>query len=104
MFMLIKLLSFNLLTHSPDVNECAGNVSVCDEHANCTDSEGSFLCTCNTGFSGDGYNCSSEILASIKLHTILFILQISMNARLTAMYVMIMLYVKIMWVATSVCV
>ena len=74
MFMLIKLLSFNLLTHSPDVNECAGNVSVCDDHANCTDSDGSFLCTCNTGFSGNGYYCSSEILASIKLYTNLQVL------------------------------
>ena len=48
------------LLSSPDINECEdpGNNPVCHEHANCTDSEGSYECTCNTGFSGDGLHCS----------------------------------------------
>ena len=48
------------LLSSPDIDECEdpGNNPICHEHANCTDSEGSYECTCNTGFSGDGFNCS----------------------------------------------
>ena len=90
---------------SLDVDECAGNDSVCDEHATCTDTEGSFLCTCNTGFSGDGYNCSSEF--SNVWCCVLLVLnwspfQTLMSVRQGAMYVINMLCVKTMRGATSV--
>ena len=43
-----------------DVNECETGEALCDINANCTDTEGSYLCQCHPGFSGDGFNCSSE--------------------------------------------
>ena len=48
---------------SLDINECEdpGDNPTCHEHANCTDTEGSFECTCNTGFSGDGFNCTGSV-------------------------------------------
>ena len=32
----------------------------CDSYANCTDTEGSFECTCRDGFSGDGITCTGK--------------------------------------------
>ena len=29
----------------------------CDSYANCTDTDGSFICECTSGFSGDGVTC-----------------------------------------------
>ena len=28
----------------------------------CTDTEGSFLCSCNTGYTGDGLDCRGQLL------------------------------------------
>ena len=38
----------------------AEGTSVCGVDANCTNSEGSFTCTCNTGYTWDGFNCAGE--------------------------------------------
>ena len=43
---------------SVDINECDGNP--CDANATCVDTIGSFICTCDGGFTGNGVNCSSE--------------------------------------------
>lgn len=43
-----------------DVDECQ-DTSLCAENATCLNSVGSFLCSCNMGFTGDGAtNCSSK--------------------------------------------
>ena len=41
-----------------DINECLS--SPCDVNANCTNTEGSFVCACNSGYSGNGSNCGSK--------------------------------------------
>ena len=44
-----------------DVNECANRThNNCDENAQCTDTPGSFNCTCNPGYEGNGLNCTSK--------------------------------------------
>ena len=35
------------------VNECEGE-NACDENATCTDTQASYTCTCNAGFTGSG--------------------------------------------------
>ena len=40
-----------------DINECASGTDNCDEDATCSNIPGSFVCTCNSGFSGDGVTC-----------------------------------------------
>eukprot|EP00731_Ephydatia_muelleri_P037026 Em0380g6a len=49
---------FHCLLSSPDVNECNGNNS-CGMNANCTNTIGSYQCSCLVGFEGDGVNCSN---------------------------------------------
>jgi alpha-tubulin suppressor-like RCC1 family protein len=39
-----------------DIDECAGD-PVCDENATCINTEGSYTCTCNPGYTGDGHHC-----------------------------------------------
>ena len=43
-----------------DINECNENTHTCDENAQCTNTEGSFTCTCNEGFTGDGQTCDGN--------------------------------------------
>ena len=46
-----------------DINECeSDDLNNCHENAQCTNTEGSFTCSCNPGYTGDGVNCSSKIL------------------------------------------
>ena len=38
------------------------NMSRCDENANCTNTDGSYNCSCNHGYMGDGFNCTGKYL------------------------------------------
>ena len=41
-----------------DINECL--TAPCDSNANCNDTYGSFVCTCNDGFIGNGSTCNGK--------------------------------------------
>ena len=41
------------------MDECAEK-NTCDANAECTDTPGSFVCTCKEGFSGDGFTCTGK--------------------------------------------
>ena len=43
-----------------DINECSASPSVCDRNANCQNTKGSYLCSCNVGFTGDGKTCKGK--------------------------------------------
>ena len=43
-----------------DIDECAAELDNCHENATCNTTFGSFECTCNAGFNGDGVNCTSK--------------------------------------------
>ena len=45
-----------------DINECLNGEQHCHTQATCTNSIGSFECMCNTGFKGNGVDCSGEFL------------------------------------------
>ena len=54
----IKLL---MILQSLDINECTEvGMNDCDSNATCTDIVGSFTCTCNQGYTGNGTTCTSE--------------------------------------------
>ena len=56
----IGVYSFNNFTYS-DIDECTTSHPVCDVNANCTNTQGSYFCTCKTGFSGDGKTCQGIV-------------------------------------------
>ena len=45
-----------------DIDECENGEDNCHENAQCTNTEGSFTCSCNPGYTGDGVNCTSKLL------------------------------------------
>ena len=41
-----------------EINECTNNQNTCDKNAMCSNTPpGSYTCTCNEGYSGDGRSC-----------------------------------------------
>lgn len=43
-----------------DINECEIGAHNCDRHAICTNTAGSFKCSCSPGWIGDGIKCTGE--------------------------------------------
>ena len=64
-YYIIELGSFIYITLHlvfADINECELKTHNCSYNANCTDTDGSFNCTCTEGFKGDGFNCTGKLL------------------------------------------
>ena len=51
---------FHLLT--ADVDECAIGNHSCHDNATCHNNQGSYTCSCNSGFAGDGIFCTSKCI------------------------------------------
>ncbi|CAB4002963.1 wall-associated receptor kinase-like 16, partial [Paramuricea clavata] len=57
------------------INECQQSPSVCHSLAKCSDTEGSFSCQCDSGFTGDGIvNCTDEKGGTSEDKTIFFVI------------------------------
>ena len=41
-----------------DIDECAAATPPCDANADCMNTPGSFTCTCQSGYEGDGMTCT----------------------------------------------
>ena len=52
-FVMLKLLKSVFL----DIINCE-NDDGCHDNATCTDNNGSYVCMCQEGFTGDGFNCT----------------------------------------------
>ena len=50
-----------MLTIIIDVDECTAGTANCDADATCTNTDGGYNCTCNSGYSGDGFNCTGSL-------------------------------------------
>lgn len=49
-----------LIENFIDVNECTEELHSCSADAVCTNTKGSYNCTCNPGYSGDGKICNGK--------------------------------------------
>ena len=48
-----------LFSSCSDINECVlSSLNDCDGNADCIDTIGSYNCSCNPGYEGDGFNCT----------------------------------------------
>ena len=52
--------SIKYLFYLIDIDECATGVDNCDSEATCANTVGSFSCTCNRGYHGDGTTCTGK--------------------------------------------
>lgn len=55
---LVKLKNFEYFISDED--ECASGANECDEHADCSNTRGSYECRCHQGFRGDGFSCRGK--------------------------------------------
>ena len=44
-----------------DIDECGASTPVCDINASCSNTPGSYICTCKSGYVGDGKTCQGRI-------------------------------------------
>ena len=54
------LMPFINVFFCPDIDECCASSPVCDINANCSNTRGSYYCTCKAGFTGDGKTCQGK--------------------------------------------
>ena len=47
-----------------EIDECLSDP--CDDNATCTNTPGSYICECNTGYSGNGLTCISKCIIFSK--------------------------------------
>ena len=57
-----------LFTYFIDENECTLAIHNCHNNAACLNTNGSFACSCNTGYSGNGVKCEGEETLSIIMN------------------------------------
>ena len=61
--LLLGLMQVKALHYNADVDECeVDDLNNCHESAQCTNTVGSYTCSCNPGYTGDGVNCTSKLI------------------------------------------
>ena len=46
-----------------EINECSLSIANCHPNASCIDTFGSFLCTCDRGYTGSGTVCEGKVIS-----------------------------------------
>ena len=70
---ILKRLALNIyFNYHSDADECRNNSHNCSENATCTNTEGSFNCSCKPGYIGNGHNCSGWFLEFLSRFPLVF--------------------------------
>jgi len=64
-----------------DDDECLMGTHNCNANANCTNTIGSFNCTCNSGYSGNGVSCSGMFFVFSHLLFFFLLIDFILNFR-----------------------
>ena len=56
-----------MIFSATDIDECDNGTDNCSSNAYCNDTIGSYECTCNVGYSGDGVTCEGNVSQSKEL-------------------------------------
>jgi len=66
-----------------DIDECVRGTHQCDMNGNCTDNIGSYDCVCRSGYEGDGFNCTGNVLYQYMLHCLqqYIVLEVSVSTQ-----------------------
>lgn len=62
----VKFMCLYLISIHPDENICTTQKNNCSAFASCHDHVGTFTCTCNSGFTGDGFVCQGLVSFLLK--------------------------------------
>lgn len=81
-----KCIANNCSTLFLDIDECDLSTDTCAINATCSNTEGSYECSCDTGFAGDGRTCS-ELLTSLACLLYLYKLNILNIHKIEYMYI-----------------
>ena len=84
-----------LTVFNADINECILHTDNCSIYANCSNTIGSYDCTCNAGFTGDGYTCQGTFILFVECKWLIIVIQTLMSAPCTLTIVALMQHVKI---------
>ena len=57
-----------------DIDECAKEIDNCHMDADCSNTDGSFNCTCQDGYKGNGTNCTGMVTIRIPVGHCLYLL------------------------------
>ena len=57
----LQYCSLGICVRFSDVDECSASSPVCASNANCSNTRGSYVCTCKSGYTGDGKACQGRI-------------------------------------------
>ena len=63
-----------------DIDECSAGTDMCASNATCTNTEGGYNCSCDSGYHGDGFTCNSKYVTyTLQLELAINLLQILMS-------------------------
>ena len=62
----------NIFTSISDIDECKINKGGCDSNAVCANTQGSYLCKCKNGYTGDGKTCAGMLTLCISFLLLLY--------------------------------